>query len=81
MSDAIPFSAEHHALFFEVPARQVPEWKLEHNAAGPLPVSPVKSNEPLTKLKLIPYGCTSLRIAEFPVLEETPDAADKGATK
>jgi hypothetical protein len=81
MSDAIPFSAEHQALYFEVPARQLPEWKLEHNAAGPLPPSPVKSSEPLTKLKLIPYGCTSLRVAEFPVLEEQPEPADKGATK
>jgi len=79
--DAIPFSADNHAVEFVVPARLVPEWKLEHNAAGPLPASPVKSSEPLTKLKLIPYGCTSLRIAEFPMLEEEPEVAEKGATK
>jgi len=79
--NAIPFSVDNHAVEFEVPARLVPEWKLEHNAAGPLPASPVKSTAPLTKLKLIPYGCTSLRIAEFPILEEEPELAEKGATK
>lgn len=79
--DAIPFSADNHAVEFVVWGRLAPEWKLEHNAAGPLPASPVKSTEPLTKLRLIPYGCTSLRIAEFPVLEEDPEVAHKGATK
>jgi hypothetical protein len=55
-----------------VKGRIVPEWKVEHNAAGILPVSPVNSSEPIQDLTLIPYGCAKLRITEFPVLDEKP---------
>lgn len=50
--------------------RIVPEWKEEKGGAGLLPVSPVKSTQPVEKLVLIPYGCAKLRVTEFPVLEE-----------
>lgn len=49
--------------------RQIPDWKLVNNSAGDPPVGPVVSNEPVEKLFLVPYGCTRLRISEFPVLK------------
>lgn len=36
------------------------------NAAAPPPLSPVSTTEPLTKLTLLPFGATELRIAEIP---------------
>ena len=54
----------------KVKGRKIPEWEMEHNSAGPLPQSPVKSSEPIEELTLIPYGCAKLRITEFPLLEE-----------
>lgn len=65
---AAPFSPEGAPISLTVKGRQIPDWTLEHNAAGPLPVSPVFSTQPLEELTLIPYGCTNLRITEFPVL-------------
>ena len=47
---------------------QIP-WKLQHGWAGETPNSPVRSDAELEELTLIPYGCTNLRVTEFPVLE------------
>ncbi|MGB9595356.1 MAG: beta-L-arabinofuranosidase domain-containing protein [Candidatus Poribacteria bacterium] len=63
-----PFSPDGAPIIAKVKGRKIPEWTIEHNAAGPLPESPVKSSEPLEELTLIPYGCTNLRITEFPKL-------------
>jgi hypothetical protein len=52
-----------------VRARRLPGWDIEHNAAAPVPQSPVTSDEPLQELTLVPYGITKLRIGEFPVLD------------
>jgi hypothetical protein len=66
----VPFSPQKAPLSLRVQGKQLPGWTLEHQAAGSLPFSPVSSEEPVQPLELIPYGCTNLRLAEFPVLGE-----------
>lgn len=68
--DKNPFSTCRPPIEAYVYGRKVPQWKIETNAAGPLPQSPVESNEPLEKLTLVPYGLTHLRITEFPLLKD-----------
>ncbi|MEW6753893.1 MAG: hypothetical protein AB1505_23375 [Candidatus Latescibacterota bacterium] len=64
-----PFSPEGAPVCLHVRGRRLPQWGLERaNAAQPPPPSPVASSEPLQELTLIPYGCTCLRVTEFPVL-------------
>ena len=67
LADCI-FSVDSAPVELHVKGRLVPGWKMEHNAAGVLPKSPVVSDEPVIDLTLIPYGCAKLRITEFPLL-------------
>jgi uncharacterized protein len=63
-----PFSVENAHVTALVKGRRLESWKLEKGAAAPPPQSPVRSEAPLEELRLIPYGCTDLRITEFPLL-------------
>jgi len=65
-----PFSPEGAPIHATVKGRLLPDWELKRDAAAAPPPSPVRSDEALVDLTLIPYGCTNLRVTEFPVLEE-----------
>ena len=62
------FSVDGAPISMRVKARRLESWKIEKGAAAPPPRSPVRSDAPLEELRLIPYGCTDLRITEFPTL-------------
>ncbi len=67
---AIPFSPEGAGMTAKVKGRRLPDWKIQHGWAGEVPADPQTSQEPLEDLTLIPYGCTNIRITEFPRLEK-----------
>ncbi len=64
-----PFSPDGAPVSATVKGRRLPEWGMAHGSAADAPRSPVTSTEPLETLTLIPYGCTNLRITEFPALK------------
>jgi hypothetical protein len=62
-----PFSPATAPMVARVHGRKLEWWGVRNGWAGDTPVSPVETSEPREVLTLIPYGCTNLRISEFPV--------------
>lgn len=66
-SGAYPWNLSQCPLELVTEARLLPDWHLYNGSAGPLPVS-ARSSDPWTTIRLVPYGCSTLRISEFPIL-------------
>jgi hypothetical protein len=64
-----PFSPEGAGIAAKVKGRRLPRWNMAHGWAAEVPPDPQNSKEPLEQLTLIPYGCTNIRVTEFPRLQ------------
>lgn len=70
-ADNFPFTPEGSPIRILAKARRIPSWTLdEHGLCGALPDSPVKSDQPLETVTLIPMGAARLRVSAFPVVTQ-----------
>jgi hypothetical protein len=66
-----PWNLENAPVTLVTKGKQIPDWTLYRGMAGPLPHSlPLKHLQEVepVELTLVPYGCSTLRITEFPVV-------------
>ena len=72
--DNRPWTNTEAPIEIKAKGRRIPGWqKDELDLVGLLSESPVKSNEPVEEITLIPMGCARLRISAFPVIDNGPD--------
>ena len=72
-----PFTLTDAPLRLTTHGRRVPAWKEDHlGLVGPLQASPVRTEEPLEELTLVPMGAARLRLTCFPVAGSGDGAHD-----
>ncbi|MGQ9456089.1 MAG: beta-L-arabinofuranosidase domain-containing protein [Armatimonadota bacterium] len=72
-----PFAPETAPIVLQAKGKRIPQWGLEENGLiEEVQPSPVKSNELVEDIFLIPMGCARLRITVFPVIGEGADAVE-----
>jgi DUF1680 family protein len=68
-----PWNPESAPLQIKTKGRRIPSWGIYNEMTGPIPYSltyQLETAKELEDITLIPYGCTNLRISQFPVVRK-----------
>lgn len=66
-----PWNPESAPIEIKAKAKRIPSWKIYNDMTGPIPYSityGLETEKEADDIILIPYGCTNLRISQFPVI-------------
>jgi len=72
-----PFTPEAAPIVLKAKARRIPVWGLDqYGLVAVLQDGPVRTQEPVETVTLIPMGCARLRITAFPIASDSPGATE-----
>jgi hypothetical protein len=70
-----PFTPQAAPIELKAKARKIPAWGFDRfGLAAVLQPSPIRSEEPLETVTLVPMGCARLRVSAFPTVSTKADA-------
>ncbi len=70
-----PFAPDSAPIELQAKAKKIEAWQADgQNMIGKLQASPVKSDEPVETVTLIPMGAARLRVSTIPQIGDGPDA-------
>ena len=70
-----PFALADAPVELKVRAKRIPNWTENYfGVVDKLQSSPVKSDQPVETVTMVPMGCARLRMSALPVIGEGPDA-------
>ena len=68
LKGSYPWNLENAPIQIKLKAKELTHWQLYNEMAGHTPFHGCPTESPVEEITLIPYGCTTLRISEFPVV-------------
>jgi len=71
-----PWTLENAPIEIKAKGKRIPNWVMIDETVTDLQPSPVKSDEPVEEITLIPMGCARLRMSVLPIIGDGPDARE-----